>query len=65
MISLGATPLAAATAATGFLPDYAALDAALLDGVQLVLKSPGLAPNAPDVERLMQHVVPWVLERFG
>ncbi|MFZ5529294.1 MAG: UDP-N-acetylmuramoyl-L-alanine--D-glutamate ligase [Pseudomonadota bacterium] len=29
------------------------LDAALLDGVQLVLKSPGLAPNAPDVERLL------------
>ncbi len=29
------------------------LDAALLDGVQLVLKSPGLAPNASDVERLL------------
>jgi UDP-N-acetylmuramoylalanine--D-glutamate ligase len=29
------------------------LDAALLDGVQLVLKSPGLAPNAPEVERLL------------
>lgn len=28
------------------------LDAALLDGVQLVLKSPGLAPNAPDVAAL-------------
>ncbi|AWI55317.1 UDP-N-acetylmuramoyl-L-alanine--D-glutamate ligase [Aquabacterium olei] len=28
------------------------LDASLLDGVQLVLKSPGLAPNAPDVAAL-------------
>ena len=29
------------------------LDAALLDGVQLVLKSPGLAPNAPEVAALL------------
>ncbi|RRS06265.1 UDP-N-acetylmuramoyl-L-alanine--D-glutamate ligase [Aquabacterium soli] len=29
------------------------LDAALLDGVQLVLKSPGLAPNAPEVSVLL------------
>jgi len=31
---------------------YQGLDVALLDGVNLVLKSPGLAPNAPDVAAL-------------